>query len=220
MAAKVHLVRHAEGLHNLRHDSTIADAQLTERGRDFAEILGRQFVQANTDSVGAMFTSPLRRTIETTLEAFHRVLSSDHYPPDSTKGVMGGLTLVLNPDLQEISDIPCNTGSPPAELLRLFHIELKAQIEKLPLGWFKKEGDWDPSDEAVAARKSRILTLLWNTSQRLQSAVDPEQKKRTDIVVVTHEGIISTLVSNANVPIASYKTFTLEKDTHGNISLV
>jgi broad specificity phosphatase PhoE len=220
MAGRVHLVRHAEGLHNLRQDLNIADAQLTHRGLDFAEALGRQFVQNNTDSVGAIFASPLRRTIETSLEAFHRVLSSAHYPNNSGKGARtGGVSLVLNPDLQEISDYPCNTGSRPADLLAEFP-ELESQIQSLPPKWFGKEGDWEPTDQAVAARRTRILKLLWNTSQQLQSASDPEQKKRTDIVVVTHEGIILKLVPNTNIPIASYKTFTLAKDPQGKISLI
>ncbi|KIW16042.1 hypothetical protein PV08_06093 [Exophiala spinifera] len=220
MAGRVHLVRHAEGLHNLRRDLEIADAQLTHRGHDAAEALGRQFVKDSTDSVGAIFASPLRRTIETSLETFHRVLSPAHYPHNSGKGARAwGVSLILNPDLQEISDYPCNTGSAPADLLAEFP-ELKSQIQSLPPKWFEKEGDWEPTDEAVIARKSRILKLLWITSQQLQSATDAEQKKRSDIVVVTHEGIILTLVPNADIQLASYKTFTLSKDAQGKISLI
>jgi broad specificity phosphatase PhoE len=44
MRGRIHLLRHAEGIHALRRDTSIPDAPLTERGFDYAEDLGRRFV--------------------------------------------------------------------------------------------------------------------------------------------------------------------------------
>ena len=41
---KIHLVRDAEALHNLRSNPTIPDAPLSQHGLDFAEYLGRRFI--------------------------------------------------------------------------------------------------------------------------------------------------------------------------------
>ncbi|EXJ58638.1 hypothetical protein A1O7_06065 [Cladophialophora yegresii CBS 114405] len=207
MNRKVHLVRHAEGLHNLRDDPTIPDAPLSERGFDLAEDLGRRFIHDNSDSVGAMLVSPLRRAIQTSLAAFPRVLGAAHYPVNSGRGVRtGGVTLLLDPDLQEISSLACNVGSPPRELLEEFP-EMGAQIGGLPSRWFEKTGLWSPARAAVAQRKIRILQRLWDVSEELQSSPDG----REDIVVVTHEGIILVLVPDAEVPMGAYRTFTLVK---------
>jgi broad specificity phosphatase PhoE len=207
MSRKVHLVRHAEGLHNLRNDTTIPDAPLSERGLDLAEDLGRRFIHDNSDSVGAVLVSPLRRAIQTSLAALPRVLSAAHYPANSGKGVRtGGVTLVLDPDLQEISTPACNVGSPPNELLAEFP-GLEAQIRGLPPRWLEKTGPWSPARAAVAQRKIRILQRLWDVSEQLRAHPDG----REDIVVVTHEGVMVELVPGANVPLGAYRTFTLIK---------
>lgn len=219
MSSKVHIFRHAEGLHNLRQDASIRDASLTERGFDVAEDLGRKYLQANTNSVSAIIASPLRRSIQTSLTAFPRILNSSHYPAGSGKGVkIDGVTMVLDPDLQEISDLPCNTGSPVDDLLVEFP-ELEPQLRGLPANWFEKTGRLDPGSQAVAARKARILESLWTTAEQLRAATDPEKKKRTDIIVMTHEGIILQLVPNVRIPLASFETFTLNMSATGKILL-
>lgn len=219
MSSKVHIFRHAEGLHNLRRDATIRDAPLTERGFDAADALGRSFVQANTNSVSAVIVSPLRRSIQTALTAFPRILSSSHYPTNSGKGVKkDGVTMVLDPDLQEISMTPCNTGSPVNDLLEEFP-DLEDQFKDFPEKWYEKTGRLDPGNNAVAARKARILESLWTTAERLRAETDPEKQKKTDIIVVTHEGIVMELVPSTTIPPASFKTFTLTKSASGRILL-
>ena len=126
--------------------------------------------------------------------------------------------MVLDPDLQEIRDSPCNTGSPVDDLLVEFS-ELKSQLRDFPANWFEKTGRLDPGSEAVALRKTRILESLWTTAERLRAVTDLEQKKRTDIIVVTHEGIVLELVPNGNIPPESFKTFTLTKSATGKILL-
>lgn len=87
MAGRIHLVRHAEGVHNLRNDSDIPNAPLSERGFDFAEDLRRRFVQAHSNNIGAIICSPLRRAIQTSLTAFPRILNTAQYSKNSGKGV-------------------------------------------------------------------------------------------------------------------------------------
>src|SRR5437868_5660494 len=101
MSGKVLIVRHTEGLHNLRQNVNIRDAPLSERGFDRAEKLGKRFIELQSDKVGAVISSPLRRAIQTSLLAFQRVLDEANYPSGSWQGVKDGVTLVLDADLQE-----------------------------------------------------------------------------------------------------------------------
>ncbi|KAK4903048.1 hypothetical protein LTR49_026891 [Elasticomyces elasticus] len=106
-----HLVRHAEGLHSLLDDTDIPDASSSGRGFDFAEDLGRRFLQANSNSTGAIICSPLRRATQKSHIAFSRIPNSAHYPNNSGNGVQDGVELAFDANIQEITDIPCNTGS-------------------------------------------------------------------------------------------------------------
>ena len=53
MQGRVHLMRHGEGLHNLRNDPTIPNASLRQRGFDFAEDLGYRFIREYSNCVGS-----------------------------------------------------------------------------------------------------------------------------------------------------------------------
>jgi hypothetical protein len=77
MAAKIHVVRHAESVHNIDKDFSRLDPALTLAGRQQAQILGGTF--PFQDTIGLIITSPLRRTIQTTLLAFTNVLDKNHY---------------------------------------------------------------------------------------------------------------------------------------------
>jgi broad specificity phosphatase PhoE len=213
MAGRIHLVRHAEGLHNLRNDPNIPDAPLSERGFDFAEDLGRRFIQAHSNSVGAIMSSPLRRTIQTSLTAFPRILSSTQYPENSARGVRDGVKLALDADLQEIADIPSNTGSPLTDLENEFP-ELMPQIQALDQNWYIKTGPESPLPQAVAQRRIRILERLQQTLAALQNG-----QKGKDIVIVTHQGVIALLAPNANIPVAQWQSFSLVRNAAGQLSL-
>jgi len=212
MAGKVHLVRHAEGLHNLRNDPDIRDAPLSERGFDFAEDLGRRFIKDHSNIVGAIISSPLLRTIQTSLTAFARILNSAHYPLNSGKGIRDGVKLTLDANLQEIAEMPSNTGSPLEDLENEFP-ELRPQIQKLDGDWYVKVGPNSPLP-AVAQRKIQILEKLQQTLIALSS-----DQRGKDVVVVTHQGVIALLAPSANVPVAQWQSFDLARNEAGQLSL-
>jgi broad specificity phosphatase PhoE len=83
---KIHLIRHAEGLHNLFNSPPLHDPSLTERGFYRAENLGSQFTKANSNTIGIIITPLLRRTIQTSLTIFPRVLDKHYYLVGSGRG--------------------------------------------------------------------------------------------------------------------------------------
>ena len=207
MSGKVHLVRHAEGVHNLYNDTSIPDAPLTQRGFDFADELGKRFVKEHTNSIGSVIASPLRRAIQTSLTAFPRLLSSDLYPPGSGKGVRNGVSLELYTNLQELDDVPANTGSDSADLLSQFP-ELATQIQNLPNGWNDKS-----TLPTGSRRKSQILERIERALTGLNGL------KEIDVVVVTHSGIIQLLAQGVDIGVAQWKTFSLIRGSNGQLSL-
>ncbi|KAJ5506883.1 Histidine phosphatase superfamily clade-1 [Penicillium expansum] len=213
MPGMIHLVRHAEGLHNLRNNPDIRDASLSQRGFDFAEDLGLRFIQAHSNSVGAVVSSPLRRTIQTSLTAFPRILSSAQYPENSGRGVRDGVMLALDADLQEITDLPCNTGSSLTDLVNEFP-ELGPNIQALDQNWYIKTGPDSPLPQSDSDRRIQILERL----QQILAALQNSQKDK-DILVVTHQGVISVLAPSANIPLAQWRSFNLFRNAAGQLSL-
>lgn len=103
MAPTLHCVRHAQGYHNLSvANHSIHDPLLTNFGEEQCRMLQKRF--PNMGSVDLIVASPLKRTINTALIAFEPVIKEK------------GLKVIALPELQETSDLPCDTGSSP-ELL-------------------------------------------------------------------------------------------------------
>lgn len=96
MPPRIHLVRHAQGEHNLYRDYTIRDAVLTDLGKGQCRALSAAF--KHHEEVDIVFASPLRRTIQTAALSFGPTLSRDEVP------------FVLLPALQEVGDMGSDTG--------------------------------------------------------------------------------------------------------------
>ncbi|CAI7656073.1 uncharacterized protein N7487_003287 [Penicillium crustosum] len=159
MSPIVHFVRHAQGVHNLSHENHhLPDPELTPLGEEQARALGATFPAL--ENIQLILSSPLRRTIQTALLAFPSHVGD------------GALKVIAWPEVQEASDLNCDTGS---DLL-----DIKAEFEKLPVdftlvepGWHIKQGKWAPAAGRLLERAQ--LAREW-LSQR------PEK----EIVVVSH----------------------------------
>lgn len=96
MPPHIHLVRHAQGEHNLYRDYDRHDAVLTELGKEQCRTLSAAF--EHHIEVDIVFASPLRRTIQTAALSFGPTLTRDEVP------------FVLLPALQELGDHGSDTG--------------------------------------------------------------------------------------------------------------
>jgi broad specificity phosphatase PhoE len=103
----------------------IQDPVLTDLGHEQCQTLRANFPRhPNIDLVTA---SPLRRTIYTALESFAPVFESN---PD--------LKIIALPDIQETSDVPCDTGSDPSVLKEEF--KTGVDLDLVQDGWNNKVG--------------------------------------------------------------------------------
>jgi broad specificity phosphatase PhoE len=138
MAPKIHLVRHAQGFHNLcQANSTIHDPLLTPRGKEQCAELQNNFPYHS--GVDLIVSSPIRRTLYTSLLSFEHDIKTK------------GLTIIALPEIQETSDLPCDTGSSPDELAQEFAGK-PIDFSLVKHGWNVKTGRWSPSKEAIAQR--------------------------------------------------------------------
>lgn len=101
-----------------------------------------------------LVSSPLRRALQTTLIGFQ---------PE----VQRGLKVVALPDVQETSDLPCDTGSDPTTLEKEFGEESKVDLSLLTEGWNMKVGNLknrtfslDGHSQSIIRRASISLTMI------------------------------------------------------------
>ena len=116
--------------------------------------------------------SPLRRTIYTALKSFPDVIAKRN------------LHVLTIPELQETSDLPCDTGSPIEDLKREFADQPVsfALIEQQP-DWYSKKGKW--STHAIAIEERCRVARAWLRER-------PEK----DVVAVTHGGLLHFLTED------------------------
>jgi broad specificity phosphatase PhoE len=204
MPSKIIIVRHAESVHNVTKDFTKLDPALTPLGVEQASSISHKLPAAA--DIATVVSSPLRRAIQTTLAGFSSVLDKRYFDKSSGEGIDDGATLSLDPDLQERSDLPCDTGSSASELAKAFP---DLSFDDLGEQWLKKSGHYAPDDDTVRERAERVRQSLAGIAERL------EDEKRKDIVVVTHGGFMKFLTEDQDIdlPKAGWRVYTIER--HG-----
>lgn len=159
MAPTVHLVRHAQGFHNIcKENEVLRDPGLTDEGKTQCGELQKRF--PCHAGVELIVSSPIRRTIYTSLLGFEQDIKNK------------GLTIVALPELQETSDLPCDTGSSPDALAKEFAND-PVDLHLVHHGWNVKTGKWAPAEQAIAERARVAREWLRSRHEK-------------EIVVVTH----------------------------------
>ncbi|CAG8978019.1 hypothetical protein HYALB_00000689 [Hymenoscyphus albidus] len=207
----LHLVRHAQGFHNLSIENHILpDPALTPLGKSQCEILSTTFPHHST--ITHLVASPLRRTLYTCLLSFPAAVSA-------------GKKVLALPELQETSSLPCDTGSAPSILAAEFGPSGTVDLSLVHEGWNTNTGRWLPSASAIEARAREARIFLRKLGQEGVAKTGVDQH----VVVVTHGGYLHYLTEDwdghekftgtgwANTEFRSYE---FESGTDGNAGLV
>lgn len=156
----IHLVRHAEGYHQLPRDHPdvqIRDATLTDAGIQQAKDFNERFpYHERTDLLCA---SPMTRAIQTTQYAF---------APELQRGMI----ILAIPEAQEAQDDPSSTGSPASELRAKFSADV-VDFHLLSEDWYRKDGVNAYEDHALHERARKLRFIL-------------KERPEEHIVLVTH----------------------------------
>lgn len=204
MVSKIIIVRHAESVHNVTKDFSQLDPPLTNLGVEQASSISQKLPSAG--NIAIIISSPLRRALQTTLAGFSTVLDKQYFDKSSGQGIDKGVTLSLNPDLQERSDLPCDTGSSALELAKAFP---GLSFDGLGEEWLKKTDRYAPDDDAVRERAERVRKSLFEIAESL------ENDERKDMVVVTHGVFMKFLTGDPDIdlPKAGWRVYTIEKQS-------
>lgn len=144
------------------------DPLLTPYGRQQCTHLQEVFPYAQ--DVDLIIASPLKRTIYTALYSFDKKITSKD------------MTIITLPEIQETSDLPCDTGSDLAELEHEFAGK-KIDFKLVQEGWNSKKGKWTPTTKEVEERAKYARHWL-------------RERKEEHIVVVTHGGVLHYLTED------------------------
>jgi broad specificity phosphatase PhoE len=119
------------------YDYSVHDPPLTALGVSQARAVAQRNPSLLTSSA-LLVSSPLRRTLQTALLAFHR-------------------NPLPHPGFQENSSKPCDTGSPAAQLNKEFpELDFTLVVD----GWDSKEGEWAPDEPSLAQRAAKMRKWL------------------------------------------------------------
>lgn len=158
------LVRHGEAEHNIDRRHHLPDTHLTTRGESQCQTLCQRF--PTSPAIDLLVSSPLRRTLETTLIGF------------APQAAALGIEVV--PELQECSAMPCDTGS-AVEVLQADERFRGIDFSRCVDGWNSNQGIWG-ADSAALKERAR-LARNW-----LKGRDEPH------VVAVLH-GAVSTVLS-------------------------
>jgi len=159
MAPRVHLVRHAQGYHNISPEGhSLLDPQLTDDGKEQCRRLQQDFPFFG--SISLILASPIKRAIYTALIGFDEQIRRR------------GLKVVAMPDLQPTSDRLCDTGVSRHEVAREFE-GMPVDLSWVTPGWECKRGRWRTEEEATVKRAREVVEWIAG-------------REEEEIVIVSH----------------------------------
>jgi broad specificity phosphatase PhoE len=173
----IHLVRHAQGYHNLSAaNQQIRDPKLTPVGEEQCATLCAAF--PFHDRITHLVASPMRRTMYTCLLSF---------PP----AIAAGKKIVALPEIQEVSSLPCDMGSTPEDLAAEFD-PAQVDLSLVTPSWTDKspESPWEPEIEKLEERARQAR--FWLRELGKQSAGETE----AHVAVVSHGGFLHFLTQD------------------------
>ena len=190
MPTYIHLVRHAQGFHNLSAaNHALPDPDLTPLGKEQCATLANSFPLQS--QITHLVASPLRRTIYTCLLSFEPALQR------ATTANNGPTVVVALPELQEVSPLPCDTGSPVAKLEAEFgpagNVDLDL-VRAVP-AWNVKTGDspFAPVMSRLEARARAARVWLRELGRKFE-AENPGVDAH--VAAVTHGGFLHFLTQD------------------------
>ncbi|CAM1501799.1 Fc.00g037830.m01.CDS01 [Cosmosporella sp. VM-42] len=175
MAPTIHLVRHAQGFHNLSYENEqLPDPDLTPLGESQCAALRSDF--PHHSKLTHLLASPMRRTVYTCLHSF---------------GTDALLPITALPVLQEVSTQPCDIGSPVAKVQAEFGA--RADYTRVTDAWLDKGpgSEFEPVLEKLLVRGKRARQVLREVAGEGDA----------HIAVVSHGGFLHFLTDDwYNVP--------------------
>ena len=188
MAPIIHLVRHAEGHHNVEENGEkIHDPFLTDKGKQQCQQLCDEFphqkeVRNNErfdsedpltqNQIELLMASPLVRTIQTCQIGFEPAVKAGH-------------KIILMPLAQENSDEPMDTGSGEKTITDIFGDLVDTHRLRMFPQWYTNDGEFSTDSNSLIER-----------ARKLRLALRERQEKH--IAIVSHGTFAHYIVGNVD----------------------
>lgn len=198
MPPTIHLVRHAQGHHNLRKENeTLPDPDLTALGVQQCAALRAQFPHHH--KLQALVASGMRRTLHTCIRAFGPDTGADTSSDSDTEHHL--YPVIALDTLQECSDAPSDTGSSREKLAAEFGANV--DVSRIRDGWDSKgEGSYfEPSLEKLPARARDARLALREIAAGLGDGDDDD----AHVAVVSHGAFLHFLTEDWHGITAIYR---------------
>lgn len=153
---------------------TVPDPQLTRMGKKQAASMARPISDLQ-QQVELIVTSPLRRTLETTLRTWAPALER-----------LGIENVICLPEAQECLDFPCDSGSSKQELEQDPQFA-GLNFSRLTPDWTSKTGFWAPDSQSIAKRAKWVRHFL-------------RERPENAIVLVAHGDFLRQITCDADGP--------------------
>ncbi|KAL6889268.1 histidine phosphatase superfamily [Trichoderma longibrachiatum] len=200
MPPTIHLVRHAQGYHNLSPENeTLPDPDLTPLGLEQCSSLRASF--PHHDRLRALVASGMRRTLYTCLHAF-APSDNDNDLNNSNNKKKSLLPVIALDTLQEVSDAPSDTGSSIAKLKEEFGE--KVDFSRMREGWNDKtEGSYfEPTLDKLATRARDARLALREIAMAAGEGDDDD----AHVVAVSHGAFLHFLTEEWHGITSTYPT--------------
>ncbi|KAF2791401.1 PGAM-domain-containing protein [Melanomma pulvis-pyrius CBS 109.77] len=168
---QLHLIRHAQGYHNLSPEHhNLRDPLLTPAGEQQCIELSASI--SDIHSIDCIVASASRRTLYTALVTFHAVLNAKP-----------SLKIIALPELQETSMLACDVGASVDEL-RLEFAGKPVDLSHVHDGWNDKlSGPFTPLTSRVMGRCKKARRFL-------------QRRSEDNVAVVSHGGLLHFLTDD------------------------
>lgn len=190
MPTYVHLVRHAQGYHNLSYaNHALPDPDLTPKGEEQCATLCANF--PFHDKITHLVASPMRRTLYTCLLSFKPSVY------DAESNPTGKKVLAIS-DLQEVSNLPCDIGSDLSKLKEEFGPGNKVDLGQLKEGWNDKSfgGPNFPTMRNLEVRAKSARRQIRDLAIEYLKQNGKGEEEEVHIVAVTHGGFLHFLTQD------------------------
>ena len=129
------------------------------------------------------------------------------------KGIEGGAKLVLDPDLQERSALPCDSGSDRQSQESEFP---NLDFSHLEPAWTSKVGIYAADDNSVRKRAAKFRGNLRDKSLALKDG------ERKGVMIITYGVLMKFLVGDPAIDLqkARWASYTAKKGHDGGVILV
>ena len=147
---------------------------MTPLGRKQAASLPSRIPQLEQE-VDLVVTSPLKRTLQTTLLAWEPAVKR-----------LGIESVICLPEAQECNDFPCDTGSSREQLEQDPEFD-GLDLSRLTSDWTSKTDFWAPDSQSIANRARSVRHFL-------------RERPEKNIVLVAHGDFLRQITCDARGP--------------------